>query len=119
MKVEVRVARSFKRDAKPLIKKYPSFLDDLEKLELELLKKPTLGDALGNNTFKIRLKITSKGKGKSGGTRVISYVINEIIGKIEIDEENQLIVNLIAVYDKSERASITTKELKELIQNLE
>ena len=52
-------------------------------LEKELIKDPRLGVPLGNDRYKIRLKITSKGKGKSGGARVITLVENEIIGIAE------------------------------------
>ena len=99
---------------KPLLKKYPSLSNDLLQLENELLKNPKLGIALGNHTYKIRLSISSKGKGKSGGARVISLVETALIGKIDIDEE-KVTVNLITIYDKADAATITDKELKELI----
>ena len=80
MKVEVRITKSFKKVLKPLIKKYPAVINDLEYLQAELIKNPKSGTSLGNNVYKIRLKITNKGKGKSGGARVISYLEKEIIG---------------------------------------
>jgi mRNA-degrading endonuclease RelE of RelBE toxin-antitoxin system len=67
MKVEVKVTESFKKAAKPLIKKYKSFLDDLSELEARLLVNPETGAALGNNAYKIRLRIKSKGKAKAAG----------------------------------------------------
>lgn len=70
MSVTVRITKSFKAAAKPLLKKYPSLSGDLLKLEKELLENPKQGTALGCNIYKIRLKISSKGKGKSGGARV-------------------------------------------------
>ena len=116
MSVSVRITKSFFRAAKPLIKKYSSLSNDLIKLEKELLKHPKQGTALGNNTYKIRLKISSKGKGKSGGARIISLVETTIIGEVhQLDEE--IIVNLITIYDKAETATITDKELKDLIKN--
>jgi mRNA-degrading endonuclease RelE of RelBE toxin-antitoxin system len=117
MKVEVRITRSFKKAAKPLVKKYPSLLKDLECLEADLIKNPKTGVSLGNNAYKIRLKITSKGKGKSGGARIISYLEKEIIGVLEFQEE-QTIVNLITIYDKTERETITDSELRVLIKNI-
>ena len=59
MKVEVRVTESFKKAAKQLIKKHRSFLDELSALQDELLADPETGTSLGNNVFKIRLKIKS------------------------------------------------------------
>lgn len=118
MKVEVRITKSFKKAIKPLIKKYPSVIKDLEHLQAALIKNPTSGTSLGNNVYKIRLKITSKGKGKSGGARVISYLEKEIIGVLEIKEE-QTVVNLITIYDKAEKETITDSELRGLIESIE
>lgn len=117
MKTEVKVTESFKKAAKPLIKKYKSFLDDLSELQAKLLSNPETGTSLGNNAYKIRLKIRSKGKGKSGGARVISYLEKTLISVVEIEEE-KITVNLLTVYDKSERENITDGELKDLIESL-
>jgi mRNA-degrading endonuclease RelE of RelBE toxin-antitoxin system len=113
--VIVRVSKSFKIAAKPLLKKFPSLQKDLLKLEGELIKNPTLGTPLGHNAYKIRLKITSKGKGKSGGARVISLIEKNLIAEIVTSEE-YTIVNLIMIYDKADTATITDKELKDLIK---
>ena len=117
MKVEVKITESFRKAAKPLIKKYKSFLNDLSELQTKLLGNPEAGTSLGNNVYKIRLRIKSKGKGKSGGARVISYLEKNLIGIVEIEEE-KITVNLITVYDKSDRENITDAELKDLIESL-
>lgn len=65
MSVTVRITKSFKTAVKPLLKKYPSLKGDLLKLEKELLEDPKQGIALGDNAYKIRLKISSKGKAKA------------------------------------------------------
>ena len=70
-----------------------------------LQQNPLQGISLGNNIYKIRLSISSKRTGKSGGARVISYL--KIV-------DNELI--LISIYDKSERANITDKEIKERLK---
>ncbi len=57
----------FDKQAKRLVKKYPSLKKDLAKLLENLYENPTYGTALGNNFYKIRLAVASKGKGKSGG----------------------------------------------------
>lgn len=113
MSVTVRITRSFKSAAKPLLKKYPSLASDLLQLEKELQENPKQGTALGHNTYKIRLKIASKGK--SGGARVISLVETTLIGEIQIAGED-ITVNLITIYDKADTAAISDKELKELIK---
>jgi mRNA-degrading endonuclease RelE of RelBE toxin-antitoxin system len=63
----------FDKQAKRLAKKYPSLKKDLAGLIEKLSKEPKLGTAPGNNFYKLRLTISSKGKGKSGGARVIIY----------------------------------------------
>lgn len=72
---KVILLRSFARSAKKLAKRYRSFTDDLTKLIAELKVNPMLGVSLGGNLRKVRLAIQSKGKGKSGGARVITYVV--------------------------------------------
>jgi hypothetical protein len=73
-----------------------------------LSSKPQTGTALGNDTYKIRLSIKSKGKGKSGGGRIITYVVKE-------NKE----VYLLTIYDKAELESIDDKTLKNIIQSLD
>jgi len=72
MKYAIIPTDNFDNRAKSLAKKYRSFLDDLECLKKEILKNPTMGDDLGENTRKIRMEISSKNKGKSAGARVIT-----------------------------------------------
>ena len=114
MNAKIKVAASFKRQAKKLFKKYPSLKKELRQLEKDLKRNPELGTPLGQKAYKIRLKITSKGKGKSGGARVITYIETVIIELVEQEKT----VNLIAIYDKSETETITTKNLRELIRNI-
>nr|WP_255353670.1 type II toxin-antitoxin system RelE/ParE family toxin [Pedobacter sp. R20-19] len=62
---------------------------------------------MGKNCFKIRIAITSKGKGKSGGARVITnFIITEST------------VYLLSIYDKSEQDNISDKELLELLKEI-
>ena len=116
MKVSVRITRSFITAAKPLLKKYPSLSKDLLRLESELIRNPKTGTSLGHNAYKIRLKISSKSKGKSGGARVISLLETFLIGEV-INESEEIIVNLITIYDKSDTATNTDKELRDLIKS--
>lgn len=76
-------------------------------LSLVLESTPDAGTPLGNSSYKIRLAIQSKGKGRSGGARVITYVITE-------NKE----VYLLTIYDKSEMDSIDDKTLKNIINSL-
>lgn len=103
----VRAARSFERDAKPLLKKYPSLRQELERLGKQLQENPTLGTPLGHECYKIRLAIKSKGKGKSGGARIITYLVTR----------NKEVI-LLAIYDKQVKDNISANELKELLDDL-
>jgi hypothetical protein len=105
LKIKILTTRKFDKTIKKLFKKYTSLVEDLELLKTQITENPTLGNALGNNCYKIRLQISSKKQGKSGGARVITYVLIE---------ENK--ITLLDIYDKSERDSITDKELKILIK---
>ncbi|MCR4773269.1 MAG: type II toxin-antitoxin system RelE/ParE family toxin [Prevotella sp.] len=99
----------FKRSAKTLHKRYKSFITDFEKLLKDLDANPLMGTDLGAGFRKIRLKITSKSKGKSGGARVItltSYINDDTLYLIEI-------------YDKEYKANITSKELQKLLKDAE
>ncbi|MEZ4901006.1 MAG: type II toxin-antitoxin system RelE/ParE family toxin [Spirosomataceae bacterium] len=53
--------------------------NDLENLILSLEQNPKQGADLGSGLYKIRLASGSKGKGKSGGFRVITYVVYQKI----------------------------------------
>jgi mRNA-degrading endonuclease RelE of RelBE toxin-antitoxin system len=97
----------FQREAKRLAKKFRSIPSELRELSQELEANPHLGTDLGAGIFKIRLAVKSKGKGKSGGGRVVTYVI---------DEEE--VIHLLTIYDKSEFDTIETSELRELVKEL-
>lgn len=101
MPFEVRTLPNFESNLKPLIKKYPSLKSELLKLIDVLEKNPMQGIPLGSDFYKIRLAIKSKGKGKSGGARVITAV--KVV---------QQKVYLAAIYDKSEAGNITDGLLK-------
>ena len=75
MNYEIITTESFEKKIKYFSKKYYSFFDDLEIFKQELLKNPTMGEDLGNDTRKVRMAIASKNKGKSGGARIITYHI--------------------------------------------
>ena len=105
MSYNVKSITVFEKQAKRLIKKYPSLKTELLALIGELKEDPEHGTALGNNCFKIRLAIASKKKGKSGGARVITNFV-------VVDNT----VYLLTIYDKSELENLTDKELNELLK---
>jgi hypothetical protein len=74
MAYEIYTIDYFDKQFKRLLKKYPSLKSEITELINSLKNNPSLGTSLGNNCYKIRLAISSKGKGKSGGARVITFV---------------------------------------------
>jgi len=105
MSYKVDTIAPFRKEAKKLIKKYPSLKKEIAELGGQLSNDPTMGTSLGNNCYKIRLAITSKGKGKSGGARVITHFY--------IAEET---VFLLSIYDKSDRENISDKEIEAFLK---
>jgi mRNA-degrading endonuclease RelE of RelBE toxin-antitoxin system len=107
MSYKVKTISAFERQAKRLIKKYHSLQKELLALVKDLKENPEQGTSLGNNCYKIRLSISSKGKGKSGGARIITNIV--------ISEET---VYLLSIYDKSEQGDISNKDLQELLKQI-
>lgn len=105
MSYKVKLIFKFERELKHLAKKYPSLKSDFSTLLQSLMENPTQGVSLGNDCFKIRMGISSKGKGKSGGARIITCV--------KIVHET---VYLLTIFDKSEQESISNNDLKELLK---
>jgi mRNA-degrading endonuclease RelE of RelBE toxin-antitoxin system len=108
MSYNVIIFPTFKREAKRLVKKYNSLKGELETLCAKLAEKPDIGVPLGNGVFKIRLAVAAKGKGKSGGARVITYV--------KLDNNAIL---LISIYDKGEKTTISDKKIQALVAEVE
>ena len=115
MNSEIRTTARFRKEAKRLSKKYPSLKNDLIGLMDELAKNPRSGTPLGKNFYKLRLKITSKGKGKSGGARVITQVDIAFIK----EKVSSLVIYLATLFDKSEMDSISENELKILLKEIQ
>ena len=106
MSCKLYIFPSFEKEVKHLSKRYKSLKVDLINLRDELAKNPTMGIDLGGGLRKIRMAITSKGAGKSGGARIITVVITDV----------QDALGLLYIYDKSERNTIKGKELTQLLK---
>lgn len=104
---------NFDRKVKRLIKKFPSLLAELIELQEQLIENPEMGTHiatyLDSKLFKIRMASASKGQGKSGGFRVITYVVKE-------QEPKGFIVNLLTIFDKSEESNIKKSQLIAIIK---
>lgn len=110
MSFEVNTTIEFEKQAKALSKRHKSFKDDLKNLVLSLYENPFQGIELSPGIRKIRMAITSKGRGKSGGARVITYTV--------VTAEMEGRVYLMNVYDKSDFSSVELSIIKEIIQKL-
>ena len=97
----------FEKEAERLMKKYGSLVHELRELRKGLRHNPTKGTPIGRSCYKIRLAIKSKGKGKSGGARVITYYY--VRGET---------VYLLSIYDKTEQENISEQKITELLQGI-
>lgn len=107
MSFKIDTIANFRDEAKRLVRKYPSLRAEIDKLGDQLSSNPKIGTPIGNSCFKIRISIASKGKGKRGGARVITYVL-----------VTQSTVFLLSIYDKSEKSTISELELKALLNTI-
>lgn len=104
MSYNIKTLSKFDKNLKALLKKYPSLKVEFINLVKTLKENPLQGTQIGKNCYKIRIAIASKGKGKSGGARLITHIV--------VTEE---IIYLLTIYDKSSKESISDKELIELL----
>lgn len=107
MSYSILPTHRFEKELKRLVKKFPSLKVEYKELIYEITQNPEAGTFIGNNCYKIRVAIQSKGKGKSGGARAITYLY--------IETET---VYLLTIYDKGEKADLKPNELKMMIESL-
>jgi mRNA-degrading endonuclease RelE of RelBE toxin-antitoxin system len=107
MNYKVESLPNFSSELKGLVKKYPSLVDEIEALSNSLRHQPIQGISLGKSSYKIRIAIKSKGKGKRGGGRVITH--------IKVTKET---VYLLSIYSKGDKDDITDEELTQWIEQI-
>lgn len=110
MNVTFDYLAEFERRAKVLAKKYKSFEDDYNAFLDYLEENPFSGTSLGSSMYKHRMPISSKGKGKSGGTRVITYNVKQT--------DDDVVITLMTVYAKSEISNVSDTYLKSLVKEI-
>ncbi len=110
MNFVIKVAPDFLIEAKRLKKRHRSFIEDLESFKQSLLDNPLQGVELCPGIRKIRMAITSKGRGKSGGVRVITA--NAII------TQEKGCIGLLYVYDKADASNIRIDVMKQIARDL-
>lgn len=105
MNYKVKSISVFERQARKLIKKYPSLKDDLLTLVHGLKENPLQGIPIGRHCYKIRLAIQSKNQGKSGGARLITH--------LTVDDNT---IFLLSIYDESTKETMPRKEIEGLLK---
>ena len=111
MEVKISYHPQFAKDVKRLAKKYTSLVSDLKSLLSEIQNDPDLGVDLGHGVRKVRLSISSKGKGKRGGARILSY-------KRIVVNDNYIKIVLLTMYDKNEIENVSDDYIRYLINNI-
>ena len=109
MKVTITLGDDFKRQARRLSKKYRSLKSDLKDFQDSIKENPFQGSDLGGGVRKIRMAIGSKGKGKSGGARVLTLTV------LVTDDAD---VTLLTIYDKDEISNVSDEYIKWLISEV-
>lgn len=100
----------FEAKFKRLKKKFKTLEKELKELTGVLGETPVTGESLGAGLYKVRLASKSKNKGKSGGFRVITYLV--------VQTETSTDVYLLTIYDKSEEGTIQKDKLVALAKAL-
>lgn len=110
MKLEIIRSEYFTKEFKRLAKRYRSLVDDYETLLKSLKSNPMQGVEIAPNIRKIRMAVSSKGRGKSGGARVITFnaLVSEQDGK----------VYLLLIYDKSDTPNVKLKVVQDIVAEL-
>lgn len=111
MKVDFKYLPEFERRAKALAKKYKSFVHDYNKFLDSLEKDPYQGTSIGMGVYKTRMSIVAKGKGKSGGVRVLTYNVKKTAADI-------IVVTLLSIFDKGEIENVSDAYIKSLVKEI-
>lgn len=106
--MKVRMSEDFRTAYKRLKKRHKSLEQDFERLLASLLQNPMQGVELEEDVRKVRLAITSKGRGKSGGARVIIRV------RIIADE-----LQLLCIYDKADFENVSDAYLRDVMKRMD
>ena len=106
--MKVKISEDFRAAYKRLKKRHKSLEADFERLLASLLEDPLQGVELEGGARKVRLAITSKGRGKSGGARVIIRV------RFIADE-----LQLLYIYDKADFENISDSYLRDVMKRME
>ena len=112
MKNKIVTSPLFEKRYKRFKKKFPSLENELVEFVNLIDKNPKSGILITDNVYKIRLASYDKNSGKSGGFRIITFVVNEVTA-------SQFEINLLIIYDKSEESNFDKNEIKKIIKQLD
>ncbi len=110
MSYTINPTKTFLIEAKKLKKRYHSLEADLEAFKTELKKNPFQGSELCPGIRKIRMAITSKGRGKSGSARVITATA--------ITAEHEGHIALLTIYDKEDASTVKLNVVRQMAREL-
>lgn len=110
MSFEIVTTEYARTSIKKLSKRYKSFDEDIKRFRQDLKENPLQGVEIAPNIRKIRMAVSSKGRGKSGGARVITLnaLVSEEDGKIY----------LLLIYDKSDTSNVKASVIKDIVEEL-
>lgn len=111
MNFDIIPTPDFEKSFKALAKRHRSLKSDILDFSRSLQENPFQGVELSPGIRKIRMAIASKGKGKSGGARIITYTV--------IAAEMEGRVYLMNIYEKSDFSTVDLSVLKEMARSLE
>ncbi len=106
--MKVESSKFFTRSLRKLKKRFPSTGAEVKAAAISIANDEEPGDRISGTTYpayKVRLANKDANRGKSGGFRLIYYII--------IDEAAYLLV----LYSKTERESYTAEEINQLIRD--
>lgn len=106
----VTLTPRFEHRYKRFSKKFTSLEKEVDDLIANLIETPMLSESPGLGLYTIRLAVRSKGRGKSGGFRIVSYLITETGSSTDIF--------LLTIYDKSEDSSVDKTTLLDMVNEL-
>lgn len=111
MIVDIKYLPEFERRAKKMAKKYRSFVQDYDKFLDSLEENPFQGTSLGMDVYKTRMAVLSKGKGKSGGVRVLTYTVQKV-------NPEKIVITLLSIFDKSDIENVSDGYIKSLVKEV-
>jgi mRNA-degrading endonuclease RelE of RelBE toxin-antitoxin system len=109
MTVNITTHPEFDRQMKRYAKKYRSLASDFADFLKSIRENPFQGTDLGGGIRKVRLAVASKGKGKSGGMRVITFSLDQF-------DDDIIDITLLYIYDKKEMENISDDFIRYLLE---